>query len=146
MEKAKAGDTVRVHYTGKLEDGTVFDTSAQRDPLEFTIGERGVIPGFEQAVVGMAAGDRKTVQLPPERAYGGHRSELVFEVERGDLPPDLEPEVGQQLEYREPDGESVPLTVTDVSESTVTLDANHPLAGEELTFDLELVDIVGASL
>jgi peptidylprolyl isomerase len=142
MEKAKSGDTVKVHYTGKLEDGRVFDTSAERQPLQFTLGQRNVIPGFEQAVVGMAAGEAKTVQISPEEAYGQHRSQLVFQVERAKLPADLEPEVGQQLEFRQQDGQAVPLMVTGVSESKVTLDANHPLAGKELTFDIKLVEIV----
>lgn len=141
MERAKTGDTVSVHYTGKLTDGTVFDSSAQREPLEFTIGERQVIAGFEQAVEGMAAGESKTVQIPPEEAYGPHQAELVFQVDRENLPTELDPEVGQRLAFQRPDGQTVPLTVTEVSESGVTLDANHPLAGEELTFDLELVGI-----
>ncbi|KPK81983.1 MAG: peptidylprolyl isomerase [Gemmatimonas sp. SM23_52] len=144
MEKAKSGDTVKVHYVGRLEDGRVFDTSAQREPLQFTLGQRNVIPGFEQAVVGMAAGEAKTVQIPPEEAYGQHRSQLVFQVERAKLPPDLEPEVGLELEFRQQDGQSVPLMVTGVSESKVTLDANHPLAGKELTFDIKLVEIVAS--
>jgi peptidylprolyl isomerase len=142
MEKAKSGDTVKVHYTGKLEDGRVFDTSAEREPLQFTLGQRNVIAGFEQAVVGMAAGEAKTVQIRPEEAYGQHRSQLVFQVELAKLPADLEPEVGQQLEFRQQDGQTVPLRVTRVSESKVTLDANHPLAGKELTFDIQLVEIV----
>jgi peptidylprolyl isomerase len=142
MEKAKIGDTVKVHYTGKLQDDTVFDTSAGGDPLEFTIGESHVISGFESAVTGMEAGDSKTVSLPPEQAYGPHHNELVFQVERGALPPDIDPAVGQQLQFQRPDGQVVALAVTGVGESTVTLDANHPLAGEELTFDLELVEIV----
>jgi peptidylprolyl isomerase len=141
MERAKTGDTVSVHYTGKLTDGTVFDSSTQREPLEFTLGERQVIAGFEQAVEGMVTGEKKTVQIPPEDAYGPHHAELVFQVERENLPTELDPEVGQRLAFQRPDGQTVPLTVTEVSASGVTLDANHPLAGEELTFDLELVGI-----
>jgi peptidylprolyl isomerase len=144
MVRAKNGDTVRVHYTGKLEDGSVFDTSAGREPLRFAVGERSLIPGFEQAVVGMAVGESKTVEIASDRAYGPHRDDLVFEVERGALPPNVEPAVGQRFEYRPKDGTPVPLTLTDVSGSTVTLDSNHPLAGKDLTFDLELVEIVGA--
>ncbi len=144
MLSAKNGDTVRVHYTGKLEDGTIFDTSARREPLQFTLGERSLIRGFEQAVVGMAVGESKQVRIAADQAYGAHREDLVFEVERGVLPPNVEPTVGQRLEYRQKDGTPVPLTVTDVSDSTVTLDSNHPLAGKDLTFDLELVEIVGA--
>ncbi len=145
MEKAKNGDTVRVHYTGKLGDGRVFGTSVGREPLELTLGERDVIAGFQDAVVGMAVGERKTIQIGPDHAYGPHRQDLIIEVERGVLPPNVEPEVGQRLEYRQPDGEAMPVTVTNVSESTVTLDTNHPLAGKQLTFDLELVEIVGAN-
>lgn len=143
MVRAKNGDTVRVHYTGKLEDGSVFDTSARREPLQFTLGERSLIRGFEQAVVGMAVGESKTVEIAPDQAYGPRREDLVVEVERDVLPPDVEPAVGQRLEYSRPNGTPIPLTVTNVSESTVTLDSNHPLAGKGLTFDLELVEIIG---
>ncbi|UCC50082.1 MAG: peptidylprolyl isomerase [Gemmatimonadota bacterium] len=142
MEKAKRGDTVKVQYTGRLQDGRVFDTSAEREPLRFTIGQGNVIRGFEQAVVGMAPGEAKSVHLPPEEAYGVRRDQLVFEVQRAKLPSGLEPEVGKRLEYRQRDGTALPLTVTAVSESKVTLDANHPLAGHELTFDIELLEIV----
>ncbi len=142
MVQARNGDTVRVHYTGRLDDGTVFDTSMSREPLEFTIGERDVIPGFERAVVGMKTGDSKTIRIPAEEAYGAHHADLVFEVGRETLPNDLDPEVGQHLELRQPDGQRVMLTVTEVSASSVKLDANHPLAGQGLTFDMELVEIV----
>lgn len=142
MGQAKSGDTVKVHYTGKLGDGTVFDTSLEGDPLEFTIGERHVIPGFEEAIVGMAKGDTKTVQIAPDEAYGPHRGELVVVVERDALPADVEPEIGDRLEFQQPDGQRIALTVTGLSESDVTLDANHPLAGEQLTFDVELVEIL----
>ncbi|NIO33175.1 MAG: peptidylprolyl isomerase [Gemmatimonadetes bacterium] len=142
MQKAKNGDTVRVHYTGKLKDGNVFDTSVRREPLEFTLGESKVIRGVQEAVAGMAVGESKTIQVPPDKAYGAHRRDQVFEVVRGELPATVEPEVGQRFEYRQPDGPAIPLTVTEVTEETVTLDGNHPLAGKELTFDLELVGIV----
>jgi peptidylprolyl isomerase len=142
MEKAKDGDTVRVHYTGRLADGTVFDTSVDSEPLEFTLGENHVIPGFENAVLGMAEGETKTVQVPPDLAYGPHHAELVFQVGREALPETLQPEVGQHLQLRRPDGQLVAFMVTDVSDAGVTLDANHPLAGKELTFDLQLVEIV----
>jgi FKBP-type peptidyl-prolyl cis-trans isomerase 2 len=144
MGNAKNGDTVKVHYTGKLDDGTVFDTSAKSDPLEFTIGDQNVIPGFEEAVVGMKTGEAKTVQIPPAEAYGPHHDQLVFQVDRQMLPADLDPEVGQMLQMEQADGQVVSLSVTDVSEALVTLDANHPLAGRELTFDLELVEIITA--
>ncbi len=142
MTNATNGDTVKVHYTGRLNDGSVFDSSDGREPLEFTLGQRQVIPGFESALEGMAVGDQKTVQIEPDDAYGQHRGELVFEVQRGVLPESVDPEVGMTLHYEQQDGTPIPLTITAVSEMTVTLDGNHPLAGKELTFDLELVEIV----
>lgn len=140
MAEAKSGDTVKVHYTGRLDDGRVFDSSRDRDPLEFQLGTGQIIPGFEQAVEGMEPGDTKTVTLPPDDAYGPRRDELVRSLERDRFPDHLDPEVGQQLEMRQ--GEEVFLvTVTDVSDAEVEIDANHPLAGQELTFDLELVAV-----
>ena len=141
MVQAKPGDTVKIHYTGKLDDGTVFDSSANREPLEFTINEGQVIPGFEQAVVGMSPGESKTEKIPMDRAYGPHREEMVLEVGREQIPPDLQPEVGQQLQIQQPNGQPVAVFVTDVTDAKVTLDANHPLAGEDLTFDIHLVEI-----
>lgn len=141
MAKARVGSRVRVQYTGRLENGAVFDTSPEDEPLEFTIGEGQVIPGFEQAVVGMKPGESKTAQVAPEKAYGPHHEELVVAVRRKQLPEQIEPQVGQRLEVRRSDGGSVTLSVTDVSDSTVTLDGNHPLAGHELTFDIELMAI-----
>jgi peptidylprolyl isomerase len=141
MVQAKPGNTVKVHYTGKLDDGTVFDSSATRDPLQFSIGEGRVIPGFEQAAVGMSPGESKTVTIPAEQAYGSHRPELVMVVERQRMPADLAVEVGQQLEIRQSSGQVIPVIVTDVSESQVTLDANHPLAGQDLTFEIQLVEV-----
>jgi peptidylprolyl isomerase len=140
--KAKNGDKVKVHYTGKFEDGKVFDSSIEREPLEFTIGKGQVIPGFEQAVEGMSPGDTKTTDIPPEKAYGPHRKEMVTAVERNRFPADIDPKVGQRLQLRQTDGKTIRVTVTDVSESEVTLDANHPLAGKNLTFDIKLVEIV----
>ncbi len=142
MAQAKTGDTVKVHYTGKLDDGTVFDTSADREPLQFTIGTGQLIPDFEQAVVGMNPGESKTVQIPSENAYGPHREEMVMEVDRSEFPENLEPQVDQRLQVSQSDGRTFPVTVTDVSESKVTLDANHPLAGKDLTFDVQLTEIV----
>ena len=142
MTQAKPGDTVKIHYTGKLEDGTVFDSSMNREPLEFTLNGGQVIPGFEQAVVGMMPGESKTQKIPMEEAYGPYRSEMVIEVSRQQLPADLQPEVGQQLQVQQPNGQAVPVFVTEVTDATVTLDANHPLAGEDLTFDIQLVEIV----
>ena len=139
--QAKDGDTVQVHYTLKLEDGTVFDTSIGGDPLQFTIGDGQLIPGFEQAVVGMSPGESKTVEIPADEAYGPYLEEMVLVVDRDQLPDDLQPEVGQQLQLQQEDGQIVILTVIDISESSVTLDANLPLAGKDLTFDIELVEI-----
>ncbi|MCL5997121.1 MAG: peptidylprolyl isomerase [Chloroflexi bacterium] len=141
MTQAKAGDTVKVHYTGKLDDGTVFDTSNESDPLEFTLGEGQVIPGFEQAVMGMNPGDSKTTKIPADNAYGPHRPEMVLAVERAQFPAHIEPELDQQLQIRQPDGQTFVVRVTDVNESAVTLDANHPLAGQDLTFDIQLVEV-----
>ena len=138
---ADDGDTVKVHYTGTLEDGTVFDTSIGREPLEFTLGEGIVIPGFEEAVMGMRVGESKTVTIPVEKAYGPHYADLVIVAEREQLPAGLDPEVGQQLQMQQTDGRTTTVTVTDVSEETITVDANHPLAGKDLTFKIELVEI-----
>lgn len=141
MGQAKNGDTVKVHYTGKLEDGTVFDSSADRDPLEITIGSGSIIPRFEEAIVGMAPGESKTIEISADDAYGPHREEGVVVVDRNEFPPDLNPEVGQQLQIQQPDGQALVVAVTNVSESNVTLDGNHPLAGKDLTFDVELMTI-----
>ncbi|MGQ4648148.1 FKBP-type peptidyl-prolyl cis-trans isomerase [Lyngbya aestuarii] len=141
MTQAKSGDTVKIHYTGKLEDGTVFDSSTSRDPLEFELNAGQVIPGFEQAVVGMTPGESKTEKIPMDQAYGPHREEMILEVNRQQMPPELEPEIGQQLQLQQPNGRVVPVLVTEVTESMVKLDANHPLAGQDLTFDIQLVEI-----
>lgn len=132
---------MRVHYTGRLNDGEIFDSSSGREPLEFTLGEGQVIPGFEEAIEGMAPGEEKTVTIPAEEAYGQRRDEMTLVVERSQLPEEITPEVGQQLQMSQ--GEQVFLVrIADVADETVTLDANHPLAGEDLTFDLKLVEIV----
>jgi len=141
MSKAKDGDTVKVHYTGKLEDGSVFDFSADGDPLEFTIGEGRIILGFEEAVKGMEAGESKTVNISPEDAYGAYQEELVVMIERKEFPPHLEPEAGQELQISQPNGATAVVTVVEVTDSVVKIDANHPLAGKDLTFDIELVAI-----
>ncbi|MBD2313407.1 peptidylprolyl isomerase [Desertifilum sp. FACHB-1129] len=138
---AKPGDTVKVHYTGRLTDGTVFDSSVQRDPLEFTLGQGQIIPGFEQAVVGMAPGDSKTEEIPMEKAYGPYRQDMVLQVNRQQIPAEIAPQVGQQLQIRQPTGQLVPVMVTEVDDGQVTLDANHPLAGQTLVFDIQLVEI-----
>jgi len=142
MPHPRPGDTVKVHYTGRIGDGRVFDTSKQREPLEVTVGEGRVIPGFEHALTEMEPGQEKTVTIPAEQAYGPHRDELIVSVDRTEFPEHIEPAVGQQLQVRQDDGDVVVVRVADVSEKHVTLDANHPLAGEDLTFDLELVEVM----
>ncbi len=141
MAQAKAGDKVKVHYTGTLNDGTVFDSSVERDPLEFTLGEGQVIPGFEEAVMGMEPGATKTITLPPDQAYGDYNDEAVTDVPRNQIPPTIEPEVGMMLEVRLESGQPAHVIITEVTEESVTLDGNHPLAGKELSFDLSLVEI-----
>ena len=138
---ANDGDTARVHYTGTLEDGTVFDTSRGREPLEFTLGGGELIPGFEEAVKGMQIGQTKTVTIPANEAYGQRRDDLLMVVEREKLPEGMEPAVGQQLQMQRTDGMTAIVVVSDISETTITLDANHPLAGKDLTFEIELVEI-----
>jgi len=135
------GDTVRVHYTGTLDDGSTFDSSVGREPLEFTLGEGDMIPGFEKAVYGLKVGESKTVTIPAKEAYGPHRDDLVLIMEREQLPADLDPKVDQQLQMQQTDGRTVVVIVTDVSETTITVDANHHLAGKDLTFEIELVEI-----
>jgi peptidylprolyl isomerase len=146
MSQAKHGDTVKVHYTGKLDDGTVFDTSVDREPLEFTIGAGGIIPGFEQAVVGMIPGDSKTELIPTDSAYGPYLEEMVLVIDRQQMPMDVEPEIGQQLQLQHQTGELITVIITDISPDTITLDANHPLAGEDLIFDIQLVEIASLIL
>jgi FKBP-type peptidyl-prolyl cis-trans isomerase 2 len=140
---AKAGDTVLVHYKGTLSDNTVFDSSEGRDPLEFTIGNEQVIPGFDTAVNGMKQGDKKTVTIQSADAYGEHRDELIIGLDRERLPEDLEPEIGRQLQLSGPEGQAAIMTIIDFNDTTITLDANHPLAGKDLTFEIELVGVVG---
>lgn len=141
MSKVKKGDTVSVHYTGKLKDGEVFDTSQNRDPLNVVMGQGQVIPGFEEALLGMKGGESKTVEIPVDKAYGPRREELVAAVPKSQLPDGLKPEVGQTLTAEQKDGTKLHALVTDVTDDTMTIDANHPLAGQDLTFELELVEI-----
>lgn len=141
VPNAKTGDSVTVHYTGRLEDGTVFDSSRDRDPLAFTLGEGSVIPGFESAVIGLEPGQSTTTKIPPDEAYGPHNEEMVFDVPNDRLAGGVVPEVGQQLSLQLQNGQQVPVVVTDVTDDTITIDANHPLAGQTLIFDIELVDI-----
>ena len=141
MSQAKQGDTVKVHYTGKLKDGSVFDSSADREPLEFKLGSGNMIPGFEQAVLGMDVGAKKTAEISSEQAYGEKRDDMIISVPRENVPGDITPEVGQQLAVQQQEGQQVPVTVAEVTEEKVVLDANHPLAGKDLVFDIELVEI-----
>jgi peptidylprolyl isomerase len=141
MAQAKHGDTVKVHYTGRFDDGQVFDSSSGREPLQFTIGQGQIIPGFEAAVIGMVPGQTKTEKIPADQAYGSHNEDMVADIERKFVPEGLNPQIGQELEMQRPNGETIPVIVTNVSESHVTIDANHPLAGKDLTFDIELLEI-----
>ena len=141
MSQAKSGDTVKIHYTGTLADGTQFDSSAGRDPLEFALGSGQVIPGFDRAVDGMAVGESKSITIAAEDAYGERHDQLVQDVPKSALPDDMQPEVGMQLQSESPDGQVIQLVITAVSDETITVDGNHPLAGHELKFDIELVAI-----
>jgi peptidylprolyl isomerase len=142
MAQAKRGDVVKVHYTAKLEDGTAFDTSIDRHPLRFTLGDGQVIPGFDQAVVGMQPGETKTAHIPMDKAYGPYREDMVVTLARSQFPKTLELEVGQTLEITFSDTRRATVTVADISEEKVTLDANHPLAGKDLVLEIELIEIV----
>jgi peptidylprolyl isomerase len=150
MAKAKEGDRVKVHYTGRLDDGTVFDSSecseddcgCDHGPMEFVIGGGQVIPGFDKGVLGLEIGESKTIHIPVDEAYGERIEEMVATVPRADLPPELTPEVGQQLEVTQEDGQVFQVLITEVDADSITIDANHPLAGQALNFDVKLVEIV----
>lgn len=141
MAQAKTGDTVKVHYTGTLDDGTIFDSSAEREPLEFTLGAGQVVPGFENGVLGMAIDETKTVNIPCKDAYGEHNPAQVIEIERTQIPADMKIEVGMQLQMMSDDGQALIVTVAELSDDAVKLDANHMLAGQDLTFEITLVEI-----
>lgn len=145
MQQVKKGDTVKVHYHGKLTNGTTFDSSAGREPLEFEVGSGMVIPGFDEGVTGMTIGDKKTIHIPADQAYGQKEEHMIMEFPRDRFPEDMVPEVGMQLNMSNGSGQNFPVVITEVRETVVVLDANHPLAGEDLIFDLELVAINGAS-
>ena len=142
MAQAKMGDTVKVHYNGKLDTGVLFDTSEGSDPLQFELGSGCLIPGFEEAVVGMSPGESKTVIIPPEKAYGRYREDRVIKIDKKDLPEDIVPAEGMTLEVCASNGVMVPVQITEIEGSTVTLDANHPLSEQTLTFEIKLVEIV----
>jgi len=139
--QAKKGDAVQVHYTGRLEDGSVFDSSQNRSPLGFTLGDGNMIKGFDAAVYGMAIGDKKTVTIPAVEAYGERRQDMMIDVPLSQVPPDIKPEIGLQLVLQGGGGQPMPVTVVDVTDEKITLDANHELAGKDLIFDIELVQI-----
>lgn len=141
MSKVKENDTVRVHYTGKLVTGEVFDSSLEREPLEVTLGEGSLIPGFEKGLIDMVVEEKKTITIPKEEAYGEIRKELFQELGKDQLPEDIKPEVGMGLVARGEDGRERQLRVAEVRDTTIVIDANHPLAGQDLVFDLELVEI-----
>lgn len=141
MSTVKENNTVKVHYTGRLADGEVFDSSIGGEPLEFTMGQGQLIPGFESGVLNMAVNEKKTIVITAEDAYGNKDESLVYEVKKDMLPAGEEPEVGMQLITQAPDGPQIPLVITEIKDETVIVDANHPLAGKELTFDLEVISI-----
>ncbi|SFA98052.1 FKBP-type peptidyl-prolyl cis-trans isomerase [Algoriphagus aquimarinus] len=139
--QAKKGDAVQVHYTGKLEDGSVFDTSANREPLGFTLGDGNMIKGFDTAVDGMTLGDKVTVTIPAAEAYGERRDDMMIEVPKTQVPADIKPEVGLDLMLQGGNGQPMPVKVVAIDDEKVTLDANHQLAGKDLIFDIELVKV-----
>ena len=142
MAEATSGDTVRIHYSGKLQDGTLFDSSEGRDPLEFKIGENTIIPKLETSIIGMVAGDKATIDVVAAEAYGPRMDDAVQTVERSMIPDEVDLTIGGQLQATAPDGKQLILTVVEVNDATVTLDGNHPLAGHDLTFHIELIEIV----
>lgn len=142
MAQARHGDTVQVHYTGRLQDGTVFDDSIEGEPLQFVIGKGDLLAAFETAIVGMDEGAWKTVTIPAQEAYGIYRPEMVAKLPRTQLPPDLKPLIGQQLQVSQDDDQMIIVTITAFDDVSVTIDANHPLAGKDLIFEVKLVKIV----
>ncbi len=143
MREVKTGDKIKVHYHGRLDDGTTFDSSEGREPLEFEVGSGMVIPGFDSGVIGMTPGQKKTITIPVDEAYGPVQEEMYMEFPINRFPEDMKPEVGMSLNMTNGSGQAIPVVIAEVQDEVVILDANHPLAGEDLTFDLELVEIVG---
>ena len=141
MSTIKDGDTVSVHYTGTLASGEVFDSSVERDPLKFTLGKGQLIPGFEHAIMGLSVGEKAITNIPSLEAYGEHNPEMVIEVPMNQLPLELDAQVGMQLQLNQPDGQAIPVQITQIEGETVTIDANHPLAGKDLNFDIEVVEV-----
>ena len=146
MQQAKKGDKVKIHYHGKLIDGNTFDSSAGREPLEFEIGSGQVIAGFDDGVTGMTIGEKKTINIPAERAYGEKQEQMIMEFPITQFPEDMVPEVGMQIEMNNGAGQNFPVVIVEIKDEIVVLDANHPLAGKELIFDLELIEIDAPSL
>ena len=142
MTKAKTGDRVKVHFEGYLVDGTVFGSTTDEKPFEFTIGDKNMLPGFENAVVGMQKGDTKTITLPPEEAYGPHKKELVHVMDKSSFPQEINLEIGKRLQVRTQDGRSSIVTIKDFTEDNIVIDENDPLAGKTLIFKIELVEII----
>jgi FKBP-type peptidyl-prolyl cis-trans isomerase 2 len=145
MKQVKNGDTVKVHYHGKLNDGSTFDSSSGREPLEFEVGSGTVIPGFDEGVLGMSVGEKKTINIPAENAYGTVEEERILEFPVDRFPSDMKPEVGMTLNMSNGEGDHIPVVITEVRDDVVVLDANHPLAGQDLTFDIEVMDIKSKS-
>jgi FKBP-type peptidyl-prolyl cis-trans isomerase 2 len=141
MTRAHHGDTVKVHYTGRRQDGRIFATTKGREPIEVTIGSGKLMPGFEEGVVSMKVGERKSITLPPERAYGPWVPELLLDIDKKDFPNNITPDVGKELHVRHTDGSVLDFVITAMNENTVTMDANHPLAGETLDFDIHLLEV-----
>lgn len=141
MSQVKTGDTVKVHYKGTLNDGSIFDSSEGREPLEFVVGSGQVIQGFDDAVMGLKAGESKEVNIPSDKAYGAYNDEMVLSIEQDKFPPEIELKVGEQLQIPAQNGQPIVVVIKEVKEDLVTLDANHPLAGKDLNFKVDLVEI-----
>ena len=141
MSKVKKGDTVKVHYTGTLKNGEIFDSSQNKEPLEFTMGQGQLIPGFERAVENLNVGESTTVNIPSEEAYGEMRDDLIISIPKNQLPADITPELGMQLQVNQENGQPVPVRIVEITDENLTLDANHPLAGEDLTFEIKLIEV-----
>ena len=146
MNQVKENNTVKVNYTGKLADGQVFDSSEGKEPIEFTLGQGQLIPGFEKGLIDMKLNEKKTINMTKDDAYGEVNETLIQEVKKTDLPQDMEPKVGMGLVSKSPDGQEINLMVVEVKEETIVIDGNHPLAGRDLIFDLEVVEIIASEV